>query len=124
MLRIHDQPQAVHNAAHIFGNTLRLGILRQLSLGKDNRADIAQALRVSEDALTRQIGTLIDHGLVDSVILRAKGRPVRYTLKEEAVSEMFDALGIYWQGKEVAVNGDDSTKAGQIDPRSYRKRRA
>ncbi len=124
MLRITDQPQKVHNAVQIFGNTLRLGIIRQLALGKDNRSDIAKALEVSEDALTRQIGLLVDHGLVDSVVLRAKGRPVRYSLNKEAVQELFTAMGSYWQGKPLPIEEEQKhLETEPIDSRSYRKRR-
>ena len=120
MIRIHDQPQRVHDAVHIFGNTLRVGILRQLSLGRDNRADIAKALNVSEDALTRQLGALLDHGLVESTILRAQGRPVRYTLNTQAVAQLFKILGEYWDGQQIPT--EESTPKPKVDGRSYRKR--
>lgn len=122
MLRITDQPQKVHDAVLIFGNTLRLGIIRQLALGKDNRSDIAKALGVSEDALTRQMALLIDHGLVDSVVLRAKGRPVRYSLNKEAVQEFFSALNSYWKGEPLPLE-ENRPDIEPVDSRSYRKRR-
>lgn len=124
MLRITDQPSQVHSAALIFGNTLRLGIIRQLALGKDNRSDIAKALEVSEDALTRQMAFLIDHGLVESVVLRAKGRPVRYSLNKEAVRNFYKALGSYWQGEPLPINKEElHLHSDPVDSRSYRRRR-
>lgn len=98
MIRIKDQPENVHHAVLIFGNTLRLGILRQLYLGKDNRSDIAKALGVTEISLTRQMSTLVDHGLVKATVLRAQGRPVRYELNKESTQALFDLMGTYWHG--------------------------
>lgn len=98
MIRIKDQPENVHLAVLIFGNTLRLGILRQLYLGKNNRTDIAKALGVTEVSLTRQMSTLVEHGLVESTILRAQGRPVRYTLNKEVTQNLFDTMSNYWHG--------------------------
>lgn len=106
MLRLEDQPLAVHHAALIFGSPLRLGIIRQLILGKESRIDIAKALGVSEDTLTRQMGKLLEHGLVEAKVLRAKGRPVRYTVNTEAIMQLFETMGAYWQGKPFPAGGE------------------
>lgn len=103
MIRIKDQLEDVHHAVLIFGNTLRLGILRQLYLGKDNRTDIANALGVTEVSLTRQMSTLVDHGLVEATVLRLQGRPVRYALNKEATQSLFDFLSSYWHGESLAL---------------------
>ena len=103
MIRIKDQSEDVHRAVLIFGNTLRLGILRQLYLGKDNRTDIANALGVTEVSLTRQMSTLVDHGLVEATVLRLQGRPVRYALNKEATQNLFDFLSSYWHGESLAL---------------------
>lgn len=105
-IRIKDQPENVHLAVLIFGNTLRLGILRQLYLGKNNRTDIAQALGVTEVSLTRQMSTLIEYGLVQSTILRAQGRPVRYTLNKDAVQELFNTMSNYWHGGLLPITDE------------------
>ena len=103
MIRIKDQSEDVHRAVLIFSNTLRLGILRQLYLGKDNRSDIAKALGVTEVSLTRQMSTLVDHGLVEATVLRLQGRPVRYSLNKEATQSLFDLLSSYWHGEPLAL---------------------
>lgn len=120
MIQIPDQSQAVRDAALIFGNTLRLGIIRQLSLGKDNRSDIAKALGVSEEALTRQMATLIDHRLVTSTTLRGAGRPVRYTLIPDAIDALLSVLDNYRRGASIPTKTQTTLPA--IDSRSYRKR--
>ena len=105
-IRIKDQPESVHHAVLIFGNTLRLGILRQLYLGKDNRSDIAKALGVTEVSLTRQMSTLVDHGLVKATVLHAQGRPVRYTLNKDAVQELFNTMNNYWHGGLLPITDE------------------
>lgn len=99
MHTIHDQSATVQNAILIFGNTLRVGIIRQLYLGKTSRREIAKALAVTEDSLSRQIPLLVDHGLVTSEIIRGEvGRPVKYTLNKEATRALFSALEDYFRG--------------------------
>lgn len=120
MIQIPDQSQAIRDATLIFGNTLRLGIIRQLSLGKDNRADIAKALGVGEEALTRQMATLIDHKLVTSTTLRGAGRPVRYSLNSNAVDDLLSVLDDYRRGFSIPTKTQTTLPA--VDSRSYRKR--
>lgn len=120
MIKIPDQPQSVHNAALILGNTLRLGIIRQLALGKDNRADIAKALNVTEDSLTRQIATLVEHGLVTSHIVAGPGRPVRFEFHKDKVQELHKLLGEYIDGSIMPI--DNEQPLPEVDGRAYRKR--
>lgn len=120
MINIPDQPSSVHNATIIFGNTLRLGIIRQLALGKDNRADIAKALGVTEDSLTRQIATLIEHGLVTSHIVAGPGRPVRFEFNKDAVLELHRILGEYINGS--AMPPEEEKALPKVDSRAYRRR--
>lgn len=102
MHTIHDQSATVQNAILIFGNTLRVGIIRQLYLGKTSRREIAKALSVTEDSLTRQIALLVDHGLVAAEIIRGEvGRPVKYTLDKEATRALFSALEDYFRGASL-----------------------
>lgn len=108
-IRIKDQPENVHLAVLIFGNTLRLGILRQLYLGKNNRTDIAQALGVTEASLTRQMSTLIENGLVTSTVLREQGRPVRYSINKDAVQNLFTSMDDYWHGKSLPIENTSLT---------------
>lgn len=105
-IRIKDQPENVHLAVLIFGNTLRLGILRQLYLGKNNRTDIAKALGVTEVSLTRQMSTLVENDLVTSTILREQGRPVRYSINKDAVQNLFNTMDNYWHGKALPIEDD------------------
>lgn len=100
ILEISDQPPQVKAAIKIFGNTLRVGIIRQLYLGKTGRAEIAEALGVSDLALTRPISSLIDHGLVHGKPIRGvPGRPMEYTLDVDATNELFAALQDYYRGR-------------------------
>lgn len=120
MIRIPDQPQSVHNAVLIFGNTLRLGIIRQLALGKNNRAEIAKALNVTEDSLTRQIATLVEHGLVTSHIISGPGRPVRFEFNKDATRKLYELLGDYIEGS--AISFEKEQPLPPVDSRAYRKR--
>lgn len=99
MHKIPDQSPAVRAAMLVFGNTLRVGIIRQLYLGKTSRREIASSLSVTEDALSRQLALLIDHKLVHGEVIRGEpGRPVKYTLDKEATHQLFGALEGYYRG--------------------------
>lgn len=99
VLKISGQSPAVHDAVTIFGNTLRVGIIRQLYLGKTSRQEIAAALNVSEVSLTRQLSLLADYGLVTAeVIPGVQGRPVKYTLNKDATNALFEELRGYYRG--------------------------
>lgn len=110
VLKIPDQTPAVHDAVTIFGNTLRVGIIRQLYLGKTSRQDISAGLNVSEVALTRHLSILVDAGLVTAEIIPGvQGRPVIYTINKEATNALFETLQAYYRGADlhIATSGEE-----------------
>lgn len=111
VVTIPNQSSAVRDAVAIFGNTLRVGIIRQLYLGKTSRQEIAAGLSVSEVSLTRHLSTLVDYGLVTAeTIPGLQGRPVIYRLNKEATNALFESLQTYYRGG----NAPSSTAEAEV----------
>lgn len=98
MMRVPSQPSAVHEAAQLLGNTLRLAILNLLREGPFSRAYAADRLGVNESNLSRQLSILAEHDLVTAEMMPGRGRPMLYAINEEAVETMLTLVGNYVRG--------------------------
>jgi predicted transcriptional regulator len=98
MMRLPNQPEPVHTAVLLFGNTVRAGILHVLSKGPATRAELSATLEVGEQSLARQIAMLEDNGIVDSKILPGQGRPTQHSLNPDRLKRFEDLYANYIHG--------------------------
>lgn len=99
MRKIQSQPEQVHTAVQIFGNTLRVAILRVLAQRQATRAEISQELEVTEQSLSNQIAMLESYGIVETTVLPGRGQRNRHTLNQEVLKEYEQAFLDYIHGK-------------------------
>jgi len=95
MMKIPGQSEEVHAAVLVFGNTLRVAILRHLALGPATRASISSTLGVTEQSLSRQIAFLEDKGLVSTDVLGGRGRPTLHRLHPDRLDRLQHHLTTY-----------------------------
>lgn len=102
MLKVLDQSPAIHNAALIYGNTLRLGILHLLHQGSFSRSELSKKLGVSEANMSRQIQFLSNEGLIITTVLPGRGRPTKYSLQKENAKNLERIFLSYLHGEDSA----------------------
>lgn len=89
------QPPDVVMASRVFGNTVRLEIIRALGRGPGRRAEIVDRTGLTADTLTPQLRELHEVGVVHIETLPGRGRPVLYTLDTTRTRTLMDALNTY-----------------------------
>ena len=99
MLKVLDQPSAVHHAALIYGNTLRLGILHLLHQGSFSRSELSEKLGVSEANMSRQIQFLTKANLIVTTVLPGRGRPTKYSLHQKNAQNLEQVFLSYLHGE-------------------------
>ena len=95
MLRVEDQSDAVHRAVILYGNTVRVGIIRALRQGITDRNVISERLGIGVDNLGRQLNALVEEGIIEADTLPGRGRPLRFTLNREAAERLHKSLTDY-----------------------------
>jgi DNA-binding HxlR family transcriptional regulator len=89
----------VARAAEVVTEPWTLLVVRELLLGREERADIARALpRMSESLLTTRLRTLVAHGLVVEVPHAGHTKRYRLTDAGRDLGSVVDQLGRWGQG--------------------------
>lgn len=102
VVRPEGQPELVAQAAIVFGNTVRLSIIRALRYGAGRRGEIVERTGLGVDTLSTQLRELQDLGVVHGAVIPGRGRPMLYSLNEARVQELYRALGAYALGEASA----------------------
>lgn len=95
MLRVKDQSDEIHQAVILYGNTVRVGILRALRQGITDRNVISERLGIGVDNLGRQLNVLVEEGIIEAETQPGRGRPISYTLNREAAERLHKSLNDY-----------------------------
>lgn len=102
VVRPKGQSPLVAQAAIVFGNTVRLSIIRALKNGPGRRGEIVERTGLGVDTLSTQLRELQDLGVVHAAVIPGRGRPMLYSLNEARVQELYSALGAYALGEASA----------------------
>jgi DNA-binding transcriptional ArsR family regulator len=99
MKPIHDQSAEVLAAVQLFGNPLRVAVIRQLQDGTKFQNEIIEAVQASQVSVSHQLQTLREFGLTNEELVPGRGRPVRYTLNTQRYTELLTAFCDYIGGE-------------------------
>lgn len=99
MKPIHDQSAEVLAAIQLFGNPLRLAVIRQLQSGTKFQSEIIEAVQASQVSVSHQLQTLREFGMTSEELVPGRGRPVKYTLNTQRYIELLTAFCDYAEGK-------------------------
>lgn len=98
VVRPEGQPPLVAQGAIVFGNTVRLSIIRALRNGPARRREIVERTGLGVDTLSNQLRELQDLGVIHAAVIAGRGRPMIYSLNEARLQELYSALGAYALG--------------------------
>ncbi|MFI8598267.1 ArsR/SmtB family transcription factor [Rothia koreensis] len=100
MKPVEDQSPEVLTAVQIFGNSLRVAVVRQLYSGPKHRSDIVKAVDASQVSVSHQLQYLGERGLTQEEVVAGRGRPIVYSLNRQRLDSLLDALTTYIRGAQ------------------------
>ena len=102
MMRVQNQSEDVHTAVLVYGNTLRLAVLRALQSGTKSRSQISEELGTSQASIAHQLQFLRDYGLIEIETLSGRGRPMLHSLNHERAASLLETFLAYYRGEPTS----------------------